>query len=81
MVPIYLISSHHQRQHSHLTKYQQPYNSIESYTLQSYLKGIEKEMKKSEKNVVFLFFSIWLESVKEGIFGGPRFNEIFGERG
>ena len=29
----------------------------------------------------FLFFSIWLESVKEGIFGGPRFNEIFGERG
>ena len=51
---------------------------IESYTLQSYLKGMEneKEKKKSEKNVV-LFFSSWLERVNERILVGPRSTEMF----
>ena len=61
---------------------------IESYTLQSYLWGMENEMekKKSEMNVVF-FFSSWLERVNERILVGPRSNEMFllkkyrGERG
>ena len=36
---------------------------IESYTLQSYLKGMEneKEKKKSEKNVVFFLVVGWKE--------------------